>query len=218
MPESPGVSIRKFEARDRAALRKIAHDTALMGEPASLFFEGEKIFTDALTLYFTDYEPESCLVAEKDGEVVGYLVGTKDRDSSEKIISQKITLPLFIEALKSGVFLKKKNVIFIFNALASMAKGEFNAPHFNTQYPAELHINIKKGFRGLNAGSMLITAFLDYLRRQKVIGVHLATMSKEGADFFEKNGFELLCAGKRSYFRHILKRDVPLYIYGKKLQ
>lgn len=217
MPESPGVSIRKFKAQDREALRRIAYDTAFMGEPASAFLDGEKIFTDALTMYFTDYEPESCFVAERAGEVVGYLIGTKDRDFSEKIISQKIILPLFIEALMGGFIFRKKNIIFIFNILASMTRREFNAPHFNTEYPAALHINIRAGFRGLNTGSMLITAFLDYLKQEDVIGVHLATMSARGAHFFSKQGFELLCTGKRSYFRHILHRDVPLYIYGKKL-
>ena len=43
------------------------------------------------------------------------------------------------------------------------------------------------------------------------------TMADAGADFFFKYGFKLLYKGKRSYFKHILHKDVPLYVFGKKI-
>ncbi|MDD5725445.1 MAG: hypothetical protein PHX28_04815, partial [Candidatus Omnitrophica bacterium] len=63
----------------------------------------------------------------------------------------------------------------------------------------------------------LVSAYLDYLRSHHVSGVHLATMSDQAAGFFSAQGFRLLYKGKRSYFKHILHRDVPLYIFGKSL-
>lgn len=217
MPCQGNINIRRFEVKDRDAVRKIMHDTALMGDPASLFFEGEKIFTDALTLYFTDYEPQSSFVAEVDGRVVGCLIGAKNKPASEKIINEKITPGLLWDALKSGLFLKRKNLIFAFNSIVSILKGEFRAPDFSKDYPATLHINVLKECRGLDLGSRLISAYLEYLKTEGIRGICLATMSDAAGKFFAKQGFELLHSGKRSYFQHILHKDVPLYIYGKKL-
>lgn len=209
--------IRGFDRRDREAVRRIALDTAFMGEPASAFFESETIICDLLTLYYTDYEPQSCFVAETNHRVIGTLIGAKNKAFSEKIISGKILPRIFLHALKTGIFLKKKNLKFTLNLLRSVLKNEFKMLDFSKDYPATLHINIEKAYRGFNIGARLIAVYLDYLVKENIPGVSLATMSDAAGGFFTKQGFELLHAGKRSYFRHILHKDVPLYIYGKKL-
>jgi hypothetical protein len=211
------VIIRKFEAKDRQAVRQIVHDTALIGEPAVLFFDGQEVISDAFSLYFTDYEPASSFVAQINGQVVGYLIGARKKIISEEILRDKIVLPLFFKALKAGIFLKAKNLIFIFSCLIDLLKNGVKTPDFNRAYPATFHINIKRGFRGQNIGSGLISAYLDYLKKEGEPGVHLATMSDQAANFFLHQGFKMLYKGKRSYFRHILHRDVPLYIFGKLL-
>jgi hypothetical protein len=211
------VIIRKFEAIDREAVRQIVYDTALMGEPAGLFFNGQEVISDAFSLYFTDYEPGSCFVALVCGQVIGYLIGARKKIASEKILRDKIALPLFFKALKAGIFLKARNLIFIFSCLMDWLKNGAKTPDFSQEYPATFHINLKPGFRGQNIGSGLISAYLDYLKTEEVPGVHLATMSDQAAGFFLGQGFKMLYKGKRSYFRHILHRDVPLYIFGKLL-
>ena len=118
---------------------------------------------------------------------------------------------------KSGVLLKGKNIVFIFNCLLEMFGGGFLTPDFTREYPATLHINIKDEFRGKDIGAGLLGAYLNYLKEEGITGVHLATMSDAGADFFFKYGFKLLYKGKRSYFKHILHKDVPLYVFGKKI-
>lgn len=213
----PGVKIRKFENKDKQAVRMIFHDTALIGEPASAFFEGQEIFSDALTSYFTDYEPQSCFIAEAGEEVVGCLIGAKEKAVSEKIFFHKIAPGLFYQAFKQGLFLRKKNIIFLLRCLSDALRGRLIAPDFTQEYPATFHINVSKDFRGQEIGSGLMRDYLAYLKHEKVSGVHLATMSDSAARFFAGEGFKLLHTSVRSYFRHILHRDVPLYIYGKKL-
>jgi len=215
--EKFSVIIRKFENRDRDQLRTISHDTAFMGQAATLFFEGREVICDALSLYFTDYEPEACFVAEVNSAVVGYLVGAKNKAFAEEIFNKKIMFNLFCKAFKNGVFINKKNIIFIFSCLRSLLEGGFCDPDFKKEYPATFHINVKKEFRGQDIGTSLIGAYLSYLKEKMISGVHLATMSESGADFFSKQSFQLLYEGKRSYFRYILEKDVPLYIFGKKL-
>ena len=209
--------IRKFQAKDRAAVRQIAYDTALMGESAGLFFQGQEVISDAFSLYFTDYEPESCFVAEINGQVVGYLIGATKKVCAEAIFNGKLALPLFLKALTSGIFLMIRNIIFILSCVKDLLVNGIKTPDFNRQYPATFHLNIKDGFRGRELGPKLIAGFLEYLKNQSVGGVHLATMSDRSAKFFLSQGFTQLYKGKRSYFRHILHRDVPLYIFGKLL-
>lgn len=211
------IIVRKLEAGDRESVRRIARDTALMGESAALFFDGPEVISDAFSLYFTDYEPSSCFVAEVDGRVIGYLTGAIKKIACEKIFKAKIALPLFFKALRSGVFLKIKNLVFISACLLDWLKDGIKTPNFNQEYPATFHINIKNGFRGQNIGERLIHAYLDYLKSRGIGGVHLATMSDRAANFFSHQGFKQLYKGKRSYFKYILHRDVPLYIFGKLL-
>jgi hypothetical protein len=91
-------------------------------------------------------------------------------------------------------------------------------PDFSLDYPACLHINLEKNWRNLKIGSRLISIYLDYLAKSKIAGVHLATFSSKASSFFRAQGFNLLHKGRRSYFRHILHKDVPIYIFGQRLQ
>jgi ribosomal protein S18 acetylase RimI-like enzyme len=214
---APEIKIRKFEAQDRAAVRQIVYDTALMGESAALFFQGQEVISDAFSLYFTDYEPGSSFVAQVNDQVVGCLIGARRKVCAEAVFNGQIVLPLFFKALKSGIFLKIKNIIFIFSCLKNLLINGIKTPDFSRVYPATFHLNIKGGFRGQELGSKLIAAYLEYLRDEKIGGVHLATMSDRAAKFFSSQGFQQLYQGKRSYFKHILQKDVPLYIFGKLL-
>lgn len=208
--------IRPYRKEDRAQVRDIAWETAFMGESGNIFFDDKELLTDFLTLYFTDYEPESCFVAEYQSSVIGYVIGAKDSRALRRVSYLSITPRLFLKAIIRAVFLKKKNFNFIFHCILSVFKNEFNEKDFSITYPATLHINLRTGFRGIKVGSRLITAYLEYLAKEKVAGVYLATMSDRARAFFMKQGFELLHQGVRSYFRYLTDKDTPIYIFGRK--
>lgn len=209
--------IRQYRKEDRAFVRDIAWNTAFMGKPADIFFCDREILTDFLTMYFTDYEPHSCFIALVDNTVIGYLLGAKDVVAMKTVLKTKIFIHLVLKFFINGTIFVKKNMVFIFQCLLSFLKGEFREPVFSKQYAACLHINIKEGFRNSGIGTKLISAYLDYLTKEKTGGVHLATMSEKAGRFFTKQGFDLLYKGHRSYFRYILGRDMPVCIFGKKL-
>jgi len=212
------IIIRQYNKDDCSSIRDIAWDTAFIGKSADIFFDGKDILTDLLTKYFTDYEPESCFVAlNSRSEIVGYLLGAKSTVSLARVFSFKIFPRLLISAIIKGTFLKKKNLLFIFHCLNSFLRQEFKMPDFTKEYPATLHINLKENWRDLKVGSNLIAVYLDYLVKAKIPGISLATLSNRAADFFSRQGFHLLYKAHRSYFRHILQEDLPLYIYGKRL-
>jgi len=213
-----GIIIRKFSPQDKEQVRRISYETAFMGEPSANFFEGDEIIADALTLYFTDFEPQSCFVAESSGQVIGYLIGSKDAALMNTVFNKKILPRLLLKALRKGIFLKNKNILFFISFLRSLLKRELRDPDFSRLYPATLHLNIQRGFRGLGIGSQLISVYLDYIAKEKIRGVHFATISDKAQSFFMKQGFSQLFQGRRSYFRHLLHTDVQIFIYGKSLQ
>ena len=214
----PGeVIVRPLQHKDRPRVRQIACDTAFMGEPCERFFDGRDVMADALSLYYTDFEGESCFVAVAGGEVIGYILGARHVSVVHRIFNQKILLPLLGKAVIQGIFFKKKSIQFLGHVLWSFLRSEFNEPSFAREYPAALHINIAHGARSSGAGSKLIATYLDYLKRAGIAGVHFATFSDSASVFFKQQGFDLLFQTKRSYFWHVISRDVNLYIFGKRL-
>jgi len=198
-------------------VRDIVVNAAFMGEPAEVFFDDKDILADFLTLYFTDYEPESCFVAVDGARIVGCITGSKNVALLKKIFLVRILPRLLIKAILRGSLLKKKNVIFLFHYVVSLLRQEFRMSDFSRVYPATLHINIEKDYRNLGIGSKLILAYLNYLGEENISGVHFATLSDNAALFFQKQSFDLLFKAKRSYFRYILHRDITFYLFGKKL-
>ncbi len=214
MKNNNSVVIRNYNTKDRPMVRRISCQTAFMGESSAAFFADDEILADALTLYFTDYEPESCLVAECDNSVVGYLLGAKDVLGMEKIFAERIAQTLFVKAIRRHLFFNMRNVKFLFNVFLSLVKGEFKVPTFSKDYPATLHINIIKEYRLRGIGSKLINAYLDYLKQQEIKGVYFATLSEKAGQFFKKQNFQLLFQAKRSYFRYLLGKNTLVFIYG----
>ena len=209
------VSIRKFLPCDRESVRRISWETAFHELKQGVVFSDNEILADAFTLYYTDYEPESCFVAIAGNRVVGYIIGTKDVSVMERISSKKIFLCLIWKALRRGVFLNIGNLRFLFYCLKSACKGEFSVLDFSKKFPAMLHINIESGYRTGGIGKKLIKTFEAYLKDQRVGGVHFGTFSEGGKNFFIKMGFTILFQGKRSYLKPYLGKEINFYIFGK---
>lgn len=209
--------IRPFEKKDKEELRSIACETAFLELPYHLFVPHKDILADALTLYFTDYEPESCFVGEEGGKIIGYIIGTKNIKKMNSVFNLKILPALLKKILFTGILFHKQTFIFLWHLFLSAFKGEFFAPDFSRQYPALLHINIDKIFRQQKNGEALIKHFTCFLKENNISGVHLGTMSEKAKDFFQKNGFMVLFQGHRSYLKYYLKSLTPYYILGRQL-
>jgi ribosomal protein S18 acetylase RimI-like enzyme len=209
--------IRAYRKDDRKAVRDIAFDTAFMGKPADVFFDDREILADFLTLYYTDFEPESSFVAEARGEVAGYLIGTRDVKSLTRAYVLVIAPRILFKAVSRGTIFRKKNLRFILFLVRSLLRGEFNSSDPAAPYPATLHINIREDFRGRDIGSKLIESYLSYLSGLKISGVHVSTLSDNAVNFFESNGFTLLNKRERSYFKNILGRNIWCGILARRV-
>lgn len=210
------IVIRGFNPSDREGVRDISCRTAFLEKPSGHVFQDDEILADVLTLYFTDYEPDSSFVAAHGDKVVGYLTGAKNVKKMLRVFLCRIMPRLVLKAVKRGVFLKKTNIIFLKRIALSWVKGEFFIPDFSGDYPATLHINIHKDFRGFGTGRALIERYLEFLKKENVSGLHFGVMSDGAKNFFIKMGFKVLFEGKRSYLRSYFEKEVPYYIIGKK--
>jgi len=212
----PNVIIRKYRASDRIHLRRISCETAFVGLARKAIFTDDEVLADALIACYTDFEPESCFVAEVDSRVVGYCVGSLNTSVMNRI-SRRLMPGIFWKALARGVFLRKENLTFFYYCARSALKGELYAPDFSKEYPATLHINIEDGYRKQGLGQKLIGAFIENAQAHKVPGVHFGAFSGPGTNFFSKMGFAILFQSTRSYLKPYYKNEIIVYVFGKKI-
>src|SRR5207249_6014364 len=78
-------TIRSYRKSDREAVRKLCCDTGFLGDPIDPVYEDRELFADFLTTYYTDHEPESCFLLELDGEIRGYLLGSRKRSEERRV-------------------------------------------------------------------------------------------------------------------------------------
>lgn len=210
------MTIREYRPADRGAVREISYKTSLEGR-AHDFMDAREAIEDALTLYFTDYAPGSCFVAEDNGKVVGYLLGTDDVKVMEKVMALNILPRILREVVARGAIFRKKNLLFLWNYFLGLCRGEFFRARFDRTFPATFHLNVLEGSRGKGIGTGLVERNLSFLRGKGIRGAHIGTMSEQAKDFFVKLGFEVLYRSRRGYLKYILGYDTPYYILGKKL-
>ena len=210
------IKIRKFRLEEQKTIREISVQSSIFGEYKNQLLS-EEIIADLLTSYFLTNEPQSCFVAEKDGQVIGYLLGSSDVIKMRKVIKSRILPSLAKKIWHNGLIFRSYNLRLIKNLLYSYFKGEFNVPDFSREYPATLHINIASEYRGKMIGSLLVNHFLQFLKEKKVKGIHFGVLSEKAKRFFLRLDFEIFFSGEYTFLRFISGETLPNYIMGKKL-
>src|SRR5437764_6756348 len=103
--------IRGCRESDREAVRKLCCDTGFLGEPIDPVYEDRELFADFLTTYYTDHEPGSCFLLEVDGEIRGYLLGSR-------------------KLLQNHLYALSQNVCLFFPALTRYFRSHKSLAHF----------------------------------------------------------------------------------------
>lgn len=211
------IVIRNFTENDRNFVRQLCCDTAFSGKPVEKFLDGRNIIADILTGYFMNFEPESIFIAEIGGKRVGYLTGSKNIRRQKKIFTTRILPHIFLKIYFTGAFLKKKNLLFVYNCAKSFFRKELFDPDFSGQFPATLHINVDTRYRNMGVGEKLINHYCRYLKKEKVNGIVLTTVSENAVRFFQKMGFLVLHKQKISYYSYLTGEKFFRFTMGKSL-
>ena len=185
------MPIRPYEPADRPAVRAICYQTGYMGQPIARLWRDEPSFADLFSGYYTDREPESLLVAERDGVVVGYLLGCLDSRRPPHLV--RVLAP---HAVRRGLLVRPGTAGFLWRSMRDIAVDSVRhgAPAdrvLDPRWPAHLHINLRPEARGAGLGAQLVHRWLDMVRAVGLPGCHLETLGENhaGIAFFEAVGF-----------------------------
>ncbi len=213
LPE--GVVIRSYEARDREAVRGICCDTGYLGRAIDPVFEDRELFADYLTSYYTDQEPESSLVVERDGVVRGYLLGSRF-PAKQARYDFWLASSLTARGLWRYRGYTKATRAYVRWILLEARKEVPNAPKRMPHF----HFNQMPDARNLATTTRLINVYFDYLRsagETAVFGQVVTFADRRGAGAFERFGFEVVEKREVTKYRDVHAEPVYLTTIVKQL-
>lgn len=183
--------LRLYEPHDREAVRQICCETADCGEPMDRWFPDREIFADLLMRYYTDWEPSSLWVAVAEGRVVGYLAACHNTTRYRRLMAFWIVPSTVLKALLRGLLWHPKVRALLW---ANCRIGFHRQRIPLKKYPAHLHVNLRRSYRGLHIGELLVEQWLHHARETGIRGVHVGVNADNanGCRFFEAMGFQPL--------------------------
>src|SRR5439155_52206 len=161
-----------------------------LGEPIDPVYQDHELFADFLTAYYTDWEPESSFVLEIDGEIRGYLLGSR-KPLRNQLYAFWQNVSLFLKAVSRYFHYNQKSRRFVLWILMygwrEVPAAPRRVPHF--------HINLLPDARKMSTTRALMSAYLSYLYRcgeKRVYGQIVTFESRRGEQMFERYGFKVL--------------------------
>ncbi len=182
--------IRRYEPRDREVVRWLCCQTGFLGKPIDPVFEDRELFADYLTTYYTDFEPESCFVLEHEGQVKGYLLGSR-RPFRHQIFSFFQNIRLFLIGMSRYPRYNEATRKFIAWILRNSWREVPAAP----RRTAHFHFNVLPEAQSLARTHAMMNAYFDFLRskgEKAVFGQMVTFESRRGAKVLERFGFHVL--------------------------
>ena len=153
------VIIRPYQKEDRTSIVDICAETGLLGEDIGPVFSHRKLFGQMITNYYVKREVPNAFVAESEGEVVGYFIGSTNRFAKPRMVLDAIppTLKAIYNQLSGFYEFNPQNAEFlkwlVFRASSEMPATPKNAIHG--------HFNLRDGFRNEGLGTKMLHAFLE---------------------------------------------------------
>ena len=209
-------SIRSYRVSDRAAVRRLCCQTGFLGDPIDPVYEDRQLFADFLTTYYTDWEPESSFVLEIDGEIRGYLLGSR-KPLRNQLYAFWQNVSLFLKALSRYFHYNQKSRRFVRWTLMygwrEVPAAPRRVPHF--------HINLLPDARKMSTTRALMSAYLSYLYRcgeKRVYGQIVTFESRRGERMFERYGFKVLNRAEITKYKALYPESVYLSTVIKTLE
>lgn len=190
------ATIRPYRPADREAVRHVCCETGLEGDPIDPLFSDRQLFADLLTVYYTDFEPETCLVAEREGRVVGYLAGCR-RWLRHALVQPLVILAVAMRAavrLAAGRYDRPSRAFLgwgLLRAWRELPRGPLRAAHF--------HFNLlpahRDGALGLRMGRRFL-AESDGAGVRRIWGRMEGPADDRRRRFWKRYGFRPIARGR----------------------
>ncbi|MBO1437967.1 GNAT family N-acetyltransferase [Meiothermus sp. CFH 77666] len=183
----PGVlRIRPVQPGDYPVLADIAYATGFFGGSAEVYFPARALFSELWVGPYLGPAGACGLVAEAEGKVLGYILGSMDPWRYRLYYLQRLPRWLAWAALGRYPGLGG-SLRYLLRAVRYPSR----AAPLNL-YPAHLHLNLLPEARGRGLGEQLLRAHLGCLRDRGVCGVQLSTTEENTAALalYRKLGFQ----------------------------
>ena len=204
MPKNDEVVIRRLRRSDREAVREIFRQGGQRGNPLRVYVEDEEIVLRILIDYFVDYEPECAVVAEADGKIVGYALAAADTKRYERVVLTRILPGIVARVAWKTLTLqyrstKTYSLIWWFLTRASRELPSVPLDRF----PASVHINLSREYRGYGLGRRLMDVEANLLRSLGLPGGHGVVVEEAHRNVFARVLGATLAGTKRTtIWRH----------------
>jgi hypothetical protein len=216
MKQEKPFAIRSYRPEDRATVRRLCCQTGFLGDPIDPVYEDRQLFADFLTTYYTDWEPDSSFVLEIDGEIRGYLLGSR-KPLRNQLYAFWQNVSLFLKALSRYFHYNQKSRRFVRWTLMygwrEVPAAPRRVPHF--------HINLLPDARKMSTTRALMSAYLSYLYRcgeKRVYGQIVTFESRRGERMFERYGFKVLNRAEITKYKALYPESVYLSTVIKTLE
>lgn len=204
-----GILIRRLRRNDREAIREMLRQGGQRGNPLSRYIEDEELVLRMLVDYYVDYEPECCVVAEIDGEVVGCVLGSRDSHRYDRIMLTRY-LPRLLGRVIYRMFTLQyrtmKNYRIIWWFLTRAWREIPGSP--GKDFPLSVHITVSKNYRGYRLGRRLIDAAAENGRLMGLPGGHGVVVEEAHRNVFARTlGATLLETKRTTFWKHFSDED-----------
>lgn len=208
MSNERNFEIRRFQPGDRARVRELCCETGFLGTPIDPVFEDRELFADYLTAYYTDWEPESSWVLLVNGEIRGYLLGSRF-PLRQQTYNFYNNIALFLRGIVRYPRYTEASKKFVRWILTQAWREVPVAP----RRCAHFHINILADARQIATSRALVESYLQYLHEcgeKAVYGQMVVFEDRRGTKMFERYGFKVLNKAEITKYRDL--HPEPVYL------
>ena len=162
----PGVRIRRYNETDRPAIRRLCCDTGFLGTPIDAVFLDRDLFADLFTAAYLEHEPDWALVAEAEGRVVGYLLGSVSAHFDLVLMRKgfSIVAKMLCRLLAGRYARHPRSKRFVRWLLTAGYQEQPRHP----AHSAHLHLDLQREYRGRGIGRQL---WDHYCERLLAVGI-----------------------------------------------
>jgi GNAT superfamily N-acetyltransferase len=212
------VCIRPYRREDREAICQLCCDTGFLGRPVDSLFQDRELFAELFTRPYLDHEPEWGTVAESNGRVVGYLLGSVCRNFGLlQMLAGFQTATKMVVRLAAGDYVNhprsRKFIRWLFTA-------GFSEQPRHPRGAAHLHFDIHKDYWGCGIALRLWRAYERRLRAagvQKCYGAFFSYPGRRPELVYARYGFTVFDRRRTTLFEPEIMDPMEVVCVAKDL-
>jgi ribosomal protein S18 acetylase RimI-like enzyme len=186
------VRIRPYSKRDRSEIRQLCSDTGFLGNPIDPIFRDRELFADLFTGAYLRHEPDWAFVAEAEGRVVGYLLGSVHKNFDFVLMRNgfPIASKMLCKLLSGRYAYHPRSGAFVRWLLRSGRQEQPKHP----ANAAHLHLDLDNRYRGRGVAWRLWETYEHRLRRAGVkqcYGAFFSHPQRRPEEVYARYGFRV---------------------------